>query len=124
VETATGCIAHCHFVQSSADLSGDGSNIPVLISAMPRIDGLSAFKNARHCSITAVELALHLDVTPGWLFGRKKIKGRPGLASEKQFSGATLLWENGVLCRPVSEQEHVENLVHIPIPLLVSGGHP
>jgi hypothetical protein len=116
VEPATCTIDHCHCIQSSADLSANSSGIAGLRSAMPRIDGVSSVRIAQDWSMKAVELAFHLEVTPGWLFGRKKkVKRRPELASEKQYSGAKLLWESVVRCRPVSEQERVQHLVHIPL---------
>jgi hypothetical protein len=67
--------------------------------------------------MSAVELAFHFYVTSRWLLGqKKKIQCRPGLTSKEQFTRTTLLWKSGAGCRPVSQQECIQNFVHISFP--------
>jgi len=55
-------------------------------------------------------------VTSRRLLGRKKIHCRPGLTSEEQFSGTTLLWKSRAGCRPVSQHECIQDFIHISLP--------
>ena len=66
--------------------------------------------------MSVVELAFHFYVTPRWLLGRKKkIQCRPGFTSDEQFSKTMLLWKEGAGRRPVSQQECIEDFIHISL---------
>jgi len=66
--------------------------------------------------MSTVELAFHYYVTPRCLLGWKKnIQCRPGFTSEEQFSKTTLFSKSGAGCRPVSQQECIQDFIHISL---------
>jgi len=109
-------IGQRHVVEMSKDSLSDWPCLPIMRLAVSNIDRVSPVKVARDCSMSAVELTFHFYVMPRWLLGRKKIQCCPGLKSEEQFGRTTLLLKCGVECRPVSQQECIQDFIHISLP--------
>jgi hypothetical protein len=47
---------------------------------------------------------------------KKKLKCRPGLSSEEQFSRTMLLWKSGARCRPEKQEECIQGFIHVSLP--------
>jgi len=108
-------IGQCHVVETAANLCSDWSCLPVMRLALSNIESppsklwaTAPCQRLNCCSI--------FNVTSCWLLGRKKVQCRPGLMSEEQFSRTTLLWKSGAGCRPVSQQEYMQDFIHISLP--------